>query len=403
MALACADLIAAGLAVAVSVSDAGGPARQPAGVRLRQVVPNALLGEFTKLDRKLDLSIEGKHHQLRHDTDSPLWDNLASLLKQFPQKLFGISFFDLFVGITAVRNDLADAAETLRFGTLEGRSEEDRKSARRNAIASLEVARSAKQDLEDTLPKAGEDRPGGDQARFRSRLRTFDQELSDLIQAARSPGKLSDDQLFKKILELQKQWGLIYRTTFKGRYIFGIPFLRVYEDLFGMRQTIVEGELALDADDRSEYGIAQLKEGRRLKRRLEDQLNPPAAAPTSPPTSSTVGSAVTISEDDTWTHNTELKKSRICINVRTTPPQTSVSGTVKGPDGYVADIPKSPLHADGTAQIRGSITQAGAYTKTLYVYDPGGKQTATVTKTFTVLDPPTDGPATTPPCPKPTS
>jgi hypothetical protein len=111
---------------------------------------------------------------------------------------------------------------------------------------------------------------------------------------------------------------------------------------------------------------------------------------------------VTIDEDDTWAHNPDIGKSRLCVNVRTKPPQAFVSATFTGPGGYTADAPKSPLHADGTAQIRGIITQPGDYRKTLVVYDVSGKETATVTKTFTVAPPPQDGPATNPLCVKPT-
>jgi hypothetical protein len=117
--------------------------------------------------------------------------------------------------------------------------------------------------------------------------------------------------------------------------------------------------------------------------------------PSRPPT-------VTISEDDTWTHNPPIGKSNICINVRTTPPQASISANLDGPSGYHSHLGKTPLDKPGSIQIKSEITKKGDYTKTLTVYDASGKQTATVTKTFTVASPPQDGPAATPPCPKPT-
>lgn len=112
--------------------------------------------------------------------------------------------------------------------------------------------------------------------------------------------------------------------------------------------------------------------------------------------------SASISEADTWTYNTSIGKGNICINVRTTPPQASISASVTGPSNYKASLPKTPLHPDGTRQVGAEITRPGAYTKTLTVYDATGKETATVTKTFTVAAPPQNGPATTPPCPKPT-
>lgn len=126
------------------------------------------------------------------------------------------------------------------------------------------------------------------------------------------------------------------------------------------------------------------------KQRLENDLKEVA------------GQKVTISEVDTWAHNPAIGKSRICVNVSTSPAQASVSATLTGPGGYKADVGKSALHADGSGQIRGVITQAGDYTKTIVVYDSTGKQTGTVTKTFTVAKPPQDGPVTVPGCRKPT-
>ena len=56
---------------------------------------------------------------------------------------------------------------------------------------------------------------------------------------------------------------------------------------------------------------------------------------------------------------------------------------------------------EGSVQIKSEITRGGDYTKTLTVYDASGKETATVTKTFTFTAPPQNGPATTSPCPEP--
>jgi len=119
-------------------------------------------------------------------------------------------------------------------------------------------------------------------------------------------------------------------------------------------------------------------------------------------TAVTKATQVSISEDDTWAHNEAIGKSNVCINVRTTPAQASISATLDGPSGYHAHLPKTPLDKPGSIQIKSLITQPGNYTKTLIVYDSTGKETATVTKTFTVAPPPQDGPATNPPCPKPT-
>jgi hypothetical protein len=113
---------------------------------------------------------------------------------------------------------------------------------------------------------------------------------------------------------------------------------------------------------------------------------------------------VSISEDDTWAYSTAIGKANICVNIRTTPAQASISASVTGPSNYTATLPKTPLHADGTRQVGAEITQPGAYTDTLTVYDATGTQTATTTNTFTVKAPPQDGPPPTfgPPCPKPT-
>lgn len=134
-----------------------------------------------------------------------------------------------------------------------------------------------------------------------------------------------------------------------------------------------------------------------VARRFKEKVVKAISAISAPPPGEGI-----ISEDDTWAHNQPIGKSNICINVRTTPPQAFISASVTGPNNYKASLPKTPLHADGTRQVGAPITQAGDYTKTLTVYDASGKETATVTKTFTVDAPPKDGPATTPPCPKPT-
>jgi hypothetical protein len=113
---------------------------------------------------------------------------------------------------------------------------------------------------------------------------------------------------------------------------------------------------------------------------------------------------VTISESDTWTHNQAIGVSNVCINVRTSPPQASISATLSGPGNYHANLNETPLLPDGSIQIKSPITQAGSYTDTLTVYDKSGNQTATTTNTFTVDPPPQDGPTPSfgPSCPKPT-
>jgi hypothetical protein len=111
---------------------------------------------------------------------------------------------------------------------------------------------------------------------------------------------------------------------------------------------------------------------------------------------------VTISEDDTWAHNEAAGLSNICINVRTTPPQAFATVTLSGPNGYHSSSPpKTPL-IRGARQFTSPITTAGQYTKTITVYDADGRESATVTKTFTVAPPPAEGPAATPGCAAPT-
>jgi hypothetical protein len=109
-----------------------------------------------------------------------------------------------------------------------------------------------------------------------------------------------------------------------------------------------------------------------------------------------------ISEDDTWTHNPPLGKSNVCVNVRTKLAAGTFTVTLTGPGGFKAESPgRTPL-VNGAGQFIATITRAGEFTKTIEVYDDMNVLTATVTKTFVVANPPTDGPATTPPCPKPT-
>jgi hypothetical protein len=150
------------------------------------------------------------------------------------------------------------------------------------------------------------------------------------------------------------------------------------------------GSLTLPTETQIELAI-------KCKERLETKVK--AANPPAPPPQK-----VSITESDTWAHNEAIGKSNICMNVKTTPPQASISASVGGPGNYKANLPKTPLHPDGTRQVGATITQAGAYTDTLRVYDKSGKQTATTTKTFTVAPPPQDGPTPVfgPPCPEPT-
>jgi hypothetical protein len=110
-----------------------------------------------------------------------------------------------------------------------------------------------------------------------------------------------------------------------------------------------------------------------------------------------------ISEDDTWTHNPPLGKSNVCINVRTDPPaeDADIDVTLQGP-GTESSTHNGRLSGRGRGQLIFPITKAGQFTKTIVVYDKNDKEVARTTVTFTVADPPTDGAATTPPCPKPT-
>lgn len=110
---------------------------------------------------------------------------------------------------------------------------------------------------------------------------------------------------------------------------------------------------------------------------------------------------VSISETDTWTYNTTIGKGNICIDVRTSPAQATISATLTG-TGYRAHLNRTPLQPGGKARITSEFTRPGAYTKTLIVYDTSGAQTATVTKAFTVAPPPQNGPTASPPCPEPT-
>jgi len=111
---------------------------------------------------------------------------------------------------------------------------------------------------------------------------------------------------------------------------------------------------------------------------------------------------VTISEDDTWAHNEAAELSKICINVRTRPAQASATVSLDGPGGYHSQSPPNTPLINGARQFTSLITHAGDYTKTITVYNGKGAQTATVTTTFTVDPPPTDGPPASPPCQAPT-
>ena len=112
--------------------------------------------------------------------------------------------------------------------------------------------------------------------------------------------------------------------------------------------------------------------------------------------------AVTISEDDTWSHNESIGLSNICINVRTSPPQAAATVTLSGPNYHSSSPPRTPL-VHGARQFVSPISVPGEYTKTITVYDESGAQTATVTRTFKVDPPPADGPPATPACSAPKS
>lgn len=158
---------------------------------------------------------------------------------------------------------------------------------------------------------------------------------------------------------------------------------------------------ALDCIDARVFFLADLtpadfKTAKGCKQTLERRFK---AVPAPPPPAE----KVSIFEFDTWAHNTDIDKTNFCINVKTTPPQASISASVTGPGNFSANLPITPLHPDGTRQIGATITLKGPYTDTLIVYDVSGKQTATTTNTFTVKAPPQDGPPPTfgLPCEKP--
>jgi hypothetical protein len=132
------------------------------------------------------------------------------------------------------------------------------------------------------------------------------------------------------------------------------------------------------------------------KKRLEadvQKANPPPRA-----------EKLSLTTFPTWTHNTDIGKSNICINVKTEPAQGFLSATLTGPGGFHTSLPKTPLHPDGTRQTGAEIAQPGEYKYTITVYDANGNPAATAANTFTVAAPPQDGPTPPfgPPCPKPT-
>jgi hypothetical protein len=222
-------------------------------------------------------------------------------------------------------------------------------------------------------------------------LERLDDDLRRLISDYRK-GKISGHGFFDRVSKVEAAKHQLVRRHFSMPVYGDVTFDEVFRGLECLDSYLAVAKFTVlepsGISERilKEHILELLDSGRKCKQRLEKSL----------------AAQVTISEDDTWAHNPAIGKSRICINVRTAPAQASISATLTGPDGYNATSPKAPLHADGSAQVRSIITKAGAYTKTLVVYDAAGKQTATVTKTFTVAEPPQDGPATNPPCEKPT-
>jgi hypothetical protein len=203
-------------------------------------------------------------------------------------------------------------------------------------------------------------------------------------------GRLSEEQVVREVNRLERE-KLQLLELFPP--VYGARFVDLYQLLEGLDtflRSAIEDTYDQDTGERNPIRV-DFSDAIAWKQKLE-QLLRPSAQP----------QPVTIEEEDTWTHNATLGKSNVCIDVRTTPPQASVSATLTGPGGYHAELPKSPLHTDGFAQIGSEITQAGDYTKTVTVYDAAGNVTASVTRTFTVLAPPQNGPSATPPCPAPT-
>ncbi len=211
--------------------------------------------------------------------------------------------------------------------------------------------------------------------------------LLDRLKADWKSGKLDQSELLNRVLfEIREEKRALVKRYFNAPAYGSVTYSEVLEKLDCVdTQLALAWGFAVWSSQSTKYVPDRIERAKKCKQALETRLR----------------KVVTISEDDTWAHNPALGKSRLCINVRTSPAQVSVSAVITGPGDYRADI-VSRLHADGSAQIRGIITLAGDYTKTIAVYDASGEKTATVTKTFTVDAPPKDGPATNPPCAKPT-
>jgi hypothetical protein len=221
--------------------------------------------------------------------------------------------------------------------------------------------------------------------------------------------KFMDQQLTKAIAEAGKGESVGHRVdTIKKTKLelvdgeLNLPVDGVQARVWFRTLDCVDVEIAL-AKRIEDFGVGTghanvqipryLKAAQRCKETLEKAL-----------TKANQPEKVSITESDTWAHNEAIGKSNICINVKTTPPQAFISAELAGPGNYTANLPKTPLHPDGTRQVGATVTQAGAYTDTLNVYDKNGKQTASTTNTITVAPPPQNGPDPTfgPSCPAPT-
>jgi hypothetical protein len=208
----------------------------------------------------------------------------------------------------------------------------------------------------------------------------------------------------------QPVFGLTFDRVFRGldcvdsQLLVALPYEGPYERAESKLREAKAGHDTEENIRKYEYAVktyqgiivGKLKQAQACKESLEAAIR--AANPPPPP------EKVSITESDTWAHNPAIGKSNVCINVKTTPPQAFISASLAGPGNYKANLPKTPLHPDGTRQVGATITQAGSYTDTLTVYDKSGTQTASSTNTFTVAPPPQDGPtpAFGPSCPAPT-
>ena len=236
-------------------------------------------------------------------------------------------------------------------------------------------------------------------ANFLIDLKDIDGLLTKLVHDLHS-GKLDSPDVITRIARIENAKRAMIRE-FLQQPIYGLKASGVFLNLDCLDSNLHKGigyvlgskgrQLTnTDMNDITKY----VEAGQKCKETLETTLH--AANP--PP------EKLSLTTFPTWTHNTDIGKSNICINVETEPPQGFLSADVTGPGGFHTSLPKTPLHPDGTRQTGAEIAQAGEYKYTITVYDANGNATATTANTFTVDAPPQDGPTPPfgPPCPKPT-